>query len=169
MKTKMQFENIRIFAVETSFSSFPSYVICTVERINDKEFRGESFLLHINNGIKARLIAKEILIQSENMNSELFSDIDEDFVIEECLNQGKTNMYESYKTKIIFDNQSIIKNIFEIDMNYLLHGNFAHENIRKKLLLIGERTKVEKLKQYIKAVGDYSYADFTKITKLDEQ
>ena len=169
MKTKIQLNNIRIFAVETSFSSFPSYVICTVERINDKEFRGESFLLHINNAIKARLIAKEILIQSENMNSELFSDIDEDFVIEECLNQGKTNMYESYKTKIIFDNQSIIKNIFEIDMNYLLHGNFAHENIRKKLLLIGERTKVEKLKQYIKAVGDYSYADFTTITKLDEQ
>ena len=169
MKTKIQLNNIRIFAVETSFSSFPSYVICTVERINDKEFRGESFLLHINNAIKARLIAKEVLIQSENMNSELFSDIDEGFVIEECLNQGKTNMYESYKTKIIFDNQSIIKNIFEIDMNYLLHGNFAHENIRKKLLLIGERTKVEKLKQYIKAVGDYSYADFTTITKLDEQ
>ena len=102
MKTKMQFENIRIFAVETSFSSFPSYVICTAERVTDREYRGESFLLHINNAIKARLIAKEVLIQSENMNSELFSDIDEDFVIEECLNQGKTNMYESYKTKIIF-------------------------------------------------------------------
>jgi len=168
MKTKMQLNNIRIFAVETSFSSFPSYVICTVERVNDKEFRGESFLLHINNAIKARLIAKEVLIQSENMNSELFSDIDEDFVIEECLNQGKTNMYESYKNKIIFDNQSIIKNIFEIDMNYLLHGNVAHENIRKKILLIGERTKVEKLKQYIKAVSDYSYADFTTITKTDD-
>jgi hypothetical protein len=46
MKTKMQFENIRIFAVETSFSSFPSYVICTAERVNDREYRGESFLLH---------------------------------------------------------------------------------------------------------------------------
>ena len=169
MKTKMQLNNIRIFAVETSFSSFPSYVICTVERVNDKEFRGESFLLHINNAIKARLIAKEVLIQSENMNSELFSDIDDDFVIEECLNQGKTNMYESYKTKIIFDHQSIIKNIVEIDMNYLLHSNFAHENIRKKLLLIGERTKIEKLKQYINAVSDYSYADFTTISKTDEQ
>ncbi len=169
MKTKMQFENIRIFAVETSFSSFPSYVICTAERVTDREYRGESFLLHINNAIKARLIAKEVLIQSENMNSELFSDIDEDFVIEECLNQGKTNMYESYKTKIIFDHQSIIKNIVEIDMNYLLHGNFAHENIRKKLLLIGERTKVEKLKQYINAVSDYSYADFTTMSKTEEQ
>ena len=83
MKTKMQFENIRIFAVETSFSSFPSYVICTAERVNDREYRGESFLLHINNAIKARLIAKEVLIQSENMNSELFSDIDDDFVIYE--------------------------------------------------------------------------------------
>ena len=165
----MQFENIRIFAVETSFSSFPSYVICTAERVTDREYRGESFLLHINNAIKARLIAKEVLIQSENMNSELFSDIDEDFVIEECLNQGKTNMYESYKTKIIFDHQSIIKNIVEIDMNYLLHGNFAHENIRKKLLLIGERTKVEKLKQYINAVSDYSYADFTTMSKTEEQ
>jgi len=169
MKTKMQFENIRIFAVETSFSSFPSYVICTAELVNDREYRGESFLLHINSAIKARLIAKEVLIQSENMNSELFSDIDEDFVIEECLNQGKTNMYESYKTKIIFDHQSIIKNIVEIDMNYLLHGNFAHENIRKKLLLIGERTKVEKLKQYINAVSDYSYADFTTMSKTEEQ
>jgi hypothetical protein len=169
MKTKMQLNNIRIFAVETSFSSFPSYVICTAERVNDREYRGESFLLHINNAIKARLIAKEVLIQSENMNSELFSDIDDDFVIEECLNQGKTNMYESYKTKIIFDHQSIIKNIVEIDMNYLLHGNFAHENIRKKLLLIGERTKIEKLKQYINAVSDYSYADFTTISKTDEQ
>ena len=169
MKTKMQLNNIRIFAVETSFSSFPSYVICRAERVNDNEFRGESFLLHINNAIKARLIAKEVLIQSENMNSELFSDIDDDFVIEECLNQGKTNMYESYKTKIIFDHQSIIKNIVEIDMNYLLHSNFAHENIRKKLLLIGERTKIEKLKQYINAVSDYSYADFTTISKTDEQ
>ena len=166
MKTKMQFENIRIFAVETSFSSFPSYVICTAERVTDREYRGESFLLHINNAIKARLIAKEVLIQSENMNSELFSDIDEDFVIEECLNQGKTNMCESYKNKIIFDNQSIIKNIFEIDMNYLLHGNFAHDNIRKKLLLIGEKTKVAKLKQYINAVSNYSYADFTTLTKI---
>jgi hypothetical protein len=78
-------------------------------------------------------------------------------------------MYESYKTKIIFDHQSIIKNIVEIDMNYLLHGNFAHENIRKKLLLIGERTKVEKLKQYINAVSDYSYADFTTMSKTEEQ
>jgi hypothetical protein len=46
MKTKMQLNNIRIFAVETSFSSFPSYVICTAERVNDREYRGESFLLH---------------------------------------------------------------------------------------------------------------------------
>jgi len=72
------------------------------------------------------------------------------------------------KLKLFSVNQSIIKNIFEIDMNYLLHGNVAHENIRKKLLLIGERTKVEKLKQYINAVSDYSYADFTAITKADE-
>ena len=54
-------------------------------------------------------------------------------------------------------------------MNYLLHSNFAHENIRKKLLLIAERTKIEKLKQYINAVSDYSYADFTTISKTDEQ
>jgi len=167
MKTKIQLNNIRIFAVETSFSSFPSYVICTVERVNDKEFRGESFLIHINNAIKARLIAEEVLIKSENINSELFFDIDDDFVIEECLNQGKRNMYESYKNKIMSDNQSIIKNIFEIDMNYLLHGNFSHENIRKKLLLIGERTRVERLKQYINAVSEYSYAAFTVITKAD--
>jgi len=40
--------------------------------------------------------------------------------------------------------------------------------LEKKLLLIGERTKVEKLKQYINAVSDYSYADFTAITKADE-
>ena len=55
------------------------------------------------------------------------------------------------KLKLFSVNQSIIKNIFEIDMNYLLHGNFAHENIRKKLLLIGERTKVEKLRACFKS------------------
>ena len=36
------------------------------------------------------------------------------------------------KLKLFSVNQSIIKNIFEIDMNYLLYGNVAHENIRKK-------------------------------------
>lgn len=169
MEPKMQLNNIRIFAVETSFSSFLSYIVCTVEKVNEKEFRGESFLLHINNAIKARLIAKEVFIQRKNINSELFSDIDEEFVIEECLNQGKINMFESYNGKIIYDNQSIIKNIFEIDMNYLLHGNFAYDNVRRKLLLIGEKTKLEKLKKYIDAVGNYSYADFTTIKKIDEK
>ncbi len=157
----MQLKHVKIFALESNLSSFPSYVICAAEHINDSDIRGESFLLYITKGIKARLVAMEIVISNNLSDPAFFSDINEDFVIEECLNQGKLNMLDVSKNKMTYDYRPAIKNVFEVDITYLLHGDFGRENIKSKLQLIGEMTQIEAIKQYINMLNKYPHASFT--------
>ena len=71
MKSKMQLQHVKIFAVESNLSSFPSYIICTAKHINDHDIRGESFLIYTSKGTKARLVAMEIVISNNlSMSSE---------------------------------------------------------------------------------------------------
>jgi hypothetical protein len=170
MKSKTQLKNVKIFEVASNISSFPSYIICAVKHINENDIRGESFLLYTNKGTKARLVAMEIVISKSSPHPEYFSEIDEDFVIHECLNQGKLNMLDISKNKVAYDYLPAIKSIFEVDISHLLHGNFSHENINNKLKLIGEMTQIDELKHHIDIINNYSYAHFTlmKIPNLNQ-
>ena len=161
MKSKMQLQHVKIFAVESNLSSFPSYIICTAKHINDHDIRGESFLIYTSKGTKARLVAMEIVISNNLSMSDYFTDIDEEFVFQECLNQGKLNMLEASKNKPTYDYIPSIKSVFEVDVTHLLHGNFSHENVNNKLKLIGEMTQVDELKHHIDIINNYSYAHFT--------
>lgn len=161
MKSKTQLQHVKIFTVESNLSSFPSYIICTAKHLNDHDIRGESFLIYTSKGTKARLVAMEIVISNNLSMSEYFTDIDEEFVFQECLNQGKLNMLEVSKNKLAYDYIPSIKSVFEVDMTHLLHGNFSHENVNNKLKLIGEMTQVDELKHHIKMINNYSYAHFT--------
>ncbi len=157
MKQKAM-NHVKIFAVETTISSFHSYIICAAQRINDNEIRGESFLLYISKGTKARLVAMEIVVP-HHAELTFFSDLDEAFVIEECLHQGKMNLLDINKNKMNYDYRPAIKSIFEVDMAYFFHGIFANENVRNKLKLIGDITQIEELKR-IQIVNNYTYANF---------
>ena len=161
MKSKTPLKHVKIFAVESNLSSFPSYIICAAKSINENDIRGESFLLNTSKGTKARLVAMEIVISKNSSHVDYFPDIDENFVIHECLNQGKLNMLEISKNKVAYDYLPAIKNVFEVDIAHLLHGNFAHENINNKLKLIGEMTQIDELKHYIGIISAHSYAYFT--------
>jgi hypothetical protein len=161
MKSKIQLKHVKIFAVESNLSSFPSYIICAAKHINENDIRGESFLLYTSKGTKARLMAMEIVLSKNLSHSEYFSEIDEDFVIHECLNQGKLNMLDISKNKVAYDYLPAIKSVFEVDIAHLLHGNFSHENVNNKLKLIGAMTQVDELKSHIEIINNYSYAYFT--------
>lgn len=158
MKQKSM-KNVKFFAVETNTSSFPSYLICAAERLNEEDIRGESFLLYISKGTKARLVAMEIVVSNTASDLAFFSDLDEEFVIDECLNQGKLNILDICKNKMNYDYRPAIKSTFEVDMTYLLHSHFSHENIRNKLKLIGDMTKIKALKR-IQVLNNYAYANF---------
>jgi len=120
-------------------------------------------LIYTSKGTKARLVAMEIVISNNLSISEYFTDIDEEFVFQECLNQGKLNMLEASKNKPTYDYIPSIKSVFEVDVTHLLHGNFSHENVNNKLKLIGEMTQIDELKHHINIINNYSYAHFTPI------
>jgi hypothetical protein len=61
----MTIKDVKIFSIESNLLSFPSYAICAVNRLNDKEIHGESFLLTIYKNKKAKLTAMEVLYNTD--------------------------------------------------------------------------------------------------------
>lgn len=161
MKTK----NVKLFSLDSNLSSFPSYAICAVSRSDTNEIRGESFLLAIFKGKKAKLVAMEItLCASSDDASSLV--IDEAFVLEECLNQAKLNMLEIAKNKTPrydFSPLPFIRNVTEVSVDYLFHSLFAQEAIQNKVRTIGEISKIDDLKDFIETVAQCERFSFSPI------
>lgn len=142
----MKNKNVKLFSLESNLSSFPSYAICAVSQ-TDNKIRGESFLLAIFTGKKAKLIPMEIEFSNPL--------IDEKFVMEECLHQVKLDMLEIGKSKIShYDYPSLpfIQKVTEIEIEYLLHGLFSQDGIQNKIRKIGEITQVKELKKFIETL-----------------
>lgn len=160
----MKFKNIKIFSIQSNLSSLPSYAICAAHKLNDNQIRGESFLLTIYKGKKAKLIAMEVLYETAEANKHFT--IDESFVIEECLNQAKLNMLDSGKSKIghyDFSTLPFIKNVCEVKIEYLLHGMFAPEAIQSKIREIAHFSQIDTLKQLIEISSKHKHSLFTPI------
>jgi hypothetical protein len=158
----MKFKNIKIFSIQSNLSSFPSYVICAAHKVNDHEIRGESFLLTIYKGKKAKLIAMEVLYNTVDVNKNFT--IDELFVIEECLNQAKLNILESKVGHYDFATLPFIKNVCEVKIEYLLHGIFSPEAIQSKIKDIARLSKIEDLNKLIEIASQHKHSLFTHIT-----
>ncbi len=159
----MKIKNVKIFSIQSNLSSFPSYAICAAHRLNDKEIRGESFLLTVYKTKKAKVIAMEVFYDSVVSNKN-FAVIDELFVIEECLNQAKLNMLDSGKNKIGHYDFSIlpfIQNVCEVKIEYLFHGIFAPEAIQSKIQDIGRLSQIDDLKKLVEMVSKHKHCLFT--------
>ncbi len=152
MKTK----HIRLFSIESNLFSFPSYALCAVHHVNDEDVCGESFLLTMFNSQKAKLTAVEVNLSSEAFNLiNHKAKFDENFVIEECLNQAKLNMLEISKNKALrydFSRLAFIQNVTEIEVEYLFHNLFMQEKIREKIEKIGSITKIKELKEFVETL-----------------
>lgn len=162
MKTK----NVKLFSLDSNLSSFPSYAICAVSRSDDNELRGESFLLAIFKGKKAKLVSMEITLCG-SPDDTCLPMIDEAFVLEECLNQAKLNMLEIAKNKTPrydFSPLPFIRNVTEVSIDYLFHGIFAQEAIQNKVRTIGDISKIDELKSFIEIVAQCERFSFSPIT-----
>lgn len=148
----MNKQNVKVFSIESTLSSFPSYVICGANVLENAQIHGESFLLAIFKGKKARLIPMEVVIPTKISNME----IDTAFVIEECLTQAKFNLLEIGKTKIPrYGNSDLpfIHNTTEIDAGYLFHGFFMQDEIKNKIELIAKVSKIDVIKQLMQRLS----------------
>ncbi len=153
----MKNKNVKLFSIESNLSSFPSYAICAVSQTDDK-IRGESFLLAIFTGKKAKLIPMEVEFSS--------SSNDEAFVMEECLHQVRLDMLEIGKNKMSrYDCSSLpfIQKITEIEMKYLSHGLFSQDGIQNKIQKIGEVTHIKELKKFIGTLRECERVSFKPI------
>lgn len=158
----MNEQSVKIFSIESTLSSFPSYAICGANPLNDSEVHGESFLLAIFKGRKAKLIPMEVIIPNKIAGVK----IDTEFVIEECLTQAKFNLLEIGKTKIPRYGTSdlpFIHKITEIDTDYLLHGFFMQDEIKNKIELIATISKIDAIKQLMERLGNCEKFSFVPI------
>lgn len=148
----MNKQNVKVFSIESTLSSFPSYVICGANVIENEKIHGESFLLAVFKGKKARIIPMEVIIPNKISNME----IDTAFVIEECLTQAKFNLLEIGKTKIPrYSNSDLpfIHSTVEIDAGYLFHGFFMQDEIKNKIELIAKVSKIDAIKQLMQRLS----------------
>ena len=154
--------NVKVFAIESTLSSFPSYVICGANLLDDAQIHGESFLLAIFKGKKAKLIPMEVTLPIKIGDIQ----IDTAFVIEECLTQAKFNLLEIGKTKIPrYGNADLpfIHKTTEIDTGYLFHGFFMQEDIKNKIELIAEVSKIDAIKQLMERLSNAEKFSFVPI------
>ncbi len=159
----MKVKNVKLFSIESNLSSFPSYAICAASRLNDGEIHGESFLIAIFKGKKAKLIPMEILFRSAIDNKKL-PIIDEAFVLEECLIQAKLNMIEVSKNKAsMHDCCSLpfLRSVIEVNVDYLFHGLFTDEAIRNKIQVISTISQIEELKKFVETLTQHERVLFT--------
>lgn len=141
----MNNQNVKVFAIESTLSSFPSYVICGANVIDEEKIHGESFLLAIFKGRKARLVAMEVAMPSKMVDLQ----IDTAFVIDECLTQAKFNLLDIGKTRIQrygSGDLPFIHKTVEIDRGYLFHSFFVQEEIKNKFELIAKISKIDAVK-----------------------
>lgn len=156
----MNKQSVRIFSIESTLSSFPSYVICGTTMFNDDEIHGESFLLAVFKGRKAKLIPMEVVIPIKIADMA----IDNTFVIDECLTQAKFNLLEIGKTKIPrYGNSDLpfINKTTEIDTGYLFHGFFMQEEIKNKIELIAKISRIDAIKLLMERLSNREKFSFT--------
>lgn len=154
--------NVKVFAIESTLSSFPSYVICGANPLDNEQIHGESFLLAIFKGKKAKLVPMEVVMSNKIVNLK----IDTAFVIEECLTQAKFNLLEIGKTKIPrYGNSDLpfIHKTTEIDTGYLFHGFFMQDEIKNKIELIAKMSKIDALKQLMERLSNAEKFSFVPI------
>lgn len=154
--------NVKVFAIESTLSSFPSYVICGANPLNETEIHGESFLLAIFKGRKAKLVPMEVTIPKKIAEIK----IDTEFVIEECLTQAKFNLIEIGKTKIQrygSGDLPFIHKVTEMDANYLFHGFFMQNEIKNKIELIATLSKIDAIKQLTERLSSCEKFSFVTI------
>ena len=136
-----------------------------MSRSSNNEIRGESFLLAIFKGKKAKLVPMEITLCASSDDTAL-PVIDETFVLEECLNQAKLNMLEIAKNKTPrydFSPLPFIRNVSEVGVDYLFHSLFTQEGIQTKIRTIGEISKIDDLKNFIETVSQCEHFSFSPI------
>jgi hypothetical protein len=154
--------NVKVFAIESTLSSFPSYVICGANLLDDAQIHGESFLLAVFKGRKAKLVPMDVVMP--NKIGEL--QIDSAFVIEECLTQAKFNLLEIGKTKIPrygTGDLPFIHKTTEIDAGYLFHGFFMQDEIKNKIELIAKVSKIDAIKQLMERLSNAEKFSFAPI------